>query len=882
MDNLISEKSKGLENEAQKEKEGQQDREEKKKKRTHILETDFIKLFALLIQTAAVAVLVVCAAAIFLYFSIYDDESMKEGFEGTEYENTHSFSELMMLHLNSLGDYLYGMEIFETDGSYDGNMQIDIGLFFDREELQKIQNIQDADHAEPEQSELHEIQAAKLLEEKMQWSSLQEEQTEEIYKDMLVKSIERQAQVKYFLKDLLAWAEEGIQYDEQGYIKENYLPVDYFSLEEIFPEESARKGFQKKLETVLNELETRYLFYKEGRMKLKESDTNFKYAAFNMSTGELVSNIPEQISGSQNQPNSLEEWMEQAKQIMEFEKYCFVSQNRKELVANFVIENLAGETYSEPYDKIYYRIYHNEEADRLLKSYISPYYIAIGVDTSYPALDEFSKGSTETKQLQLILKSMVILAGISAGIAFLLFLYLTVAAGHKTGYDGIYLTWFDKRKTEPAAGAIGLTGLGLIFLFTYLVLELDGFYKDILSKKFILLWGGGAILCNAVFLTGYLSLVKRLKAKTVWKNSLVKYLLDFFKKKVIKPVFQLWNGRKLITKTAVLYLLFLAANLFLIVALYEKGIILAFLMDMAVGFFLLRDGLERQKILEGLEKITEGDIEYQIVLDNLHGTNFKMGEAVNHMGEGLEHAIASSVKNERLKTDLITNVSHDIKTPLTSIINYVDLLKRENIADEKINGYIKILDVKSQRLKQLTEDLVEASKVSSGNITLEMNQINFVELILQMLGEFEEKFSEKGLELVLELPKEPVIILADGRRVCRILDNLFQNIVKYALENTRVYAGLSTEGKEAVFSLKNISKYALNIHAEELTERFIRGDISRSTEGSGLGLSIAQSLTKLQKGKFDLYVDGDLFKVILVFPIDIKNQEDREMDKKID
>ena len=223
-----------------------------------------------------------------------------------------------------------------------------------------------------------------------------------------------------------------------------------------------------------------------------------------------------------------------------------------------------------------------------------------------------------------------------------------------------------------------------------------------------------------------------------------------------------------------------------------------------------------------------------------------------------------------MKADLITNVSHDIKTPLTSIINYVDLLKRENIQDEKVKGYIKVLDEKSQRLKHLTVDLVEASKISSGNVVYEMKNINFPELINQAVAEFSDKFEEKGLNVVAELECDNPIVVADSRHMWRIIENLLNNVCKYAMPQTRIYINLKTEEIAKVLytwvSIKNISAQALNINANELTERFIRGDVSRSSEGSGLGLSIAKSLTEGQNGKFNIYLDGDLFKVTVAMP----------------
>jgi len=288
-----------------------------------------------------------------------------------------------------------------------------------------------------------------------------------------------------------------------------------------------------------------------------------------------------------------------------------------------------------------------------------------------------------------------------------------------------------------------------------------------------------------------------------------------------------------------------------------------------VNFRILRRLVEREaelaEIYNGAERISAGELSYKLEEATFHGMMRKMAGAVNRIGDGLSNAIEQSVRDERMKTDLITNVSHDIKTPLTSIINYVDLLKREQFEEERVQSYLEILDQKSQRLKNLVDDLIEASKLSSKTVVLSIERIDLVELVKQTNGEFAEKFAEKNLTIMPTLPERAVFIEADGRRMWRVLENLYINVSKYAMENTRVYISVLEKDTGVEFAIKNISASPLNIDASELTERFIRGDVSRSTEGSGLGLSIAKSLVELMHGRFEIYLDGDLFRVTIVF-----------------
>ena len=289
--------------------------------------------------------------------------------------------------------------------------------------------------------------------------------------------------------------------------------------------------------------------------------------------------------------------------------------------------------------------------------------------------------------------------------------------------------------------------------------------------------------------------------------------------------------------------------------------------DFYVFHRIYGEARQRDSLEEVLNHLSEGDTDYEVKEEEYSGREQEIARRLNHISTGMRNALTEQVKSERLKADLITNVSHDIRTPLTSIINYVDLLKREDIQDPKVREYIDILDKKSARLKNLTEDLLEASKASSGNIRLDMQKIDLVELGLQAGAEFEDKFAAKGLELCMNAPEHPVYIRADGRHLWRVLENLYNNAAKYSMEHTRIYADILEQDGKGIFTLKNISANKLNISPDELTERFVRGDVSRTTDGSGLGLSIAKSLASLQGGELVIEIDGDLYKANVIFPL---------------
>lgn len=291
------------------------------------------------------------------------------------------------------------------------------------------------------------------------------------------------------------------------------------------------------------------------------------------------------------------------------------------------------------------------------------------------------------------------------------------------------------------------------------------------------------------------------------------------------------------------------------------GLIIVFGIQLGFLIYLVRRLSYLSEIMDGVHKIKEGQVDYKIKeKDDLY---FKsLANDVNNIGEGLENSIEGRIKSERMKSELITNVSHDLKTPLTSIINYVELIKKEeDISPDYLKDYVNVLDKKSKRLKVLIEDLFEASKASTGNIELELVKLDLKQLLRQSIGELEDKLEAAKLSLRINLTEEDTFVLADGRRMYRVFENLLSNICKYSLENTRVYIDLEKQDGKITATMKNISSYELNFDPEEIMERFKRADESRNTEGSGLGLAIARDLVKLQGGNLTIGIDGDLFKV---------------------
>ena len=600
--------------------------------------------------------------------------------------------------------------------------------------------------------------------------------------------------------------------------------------------------------------------YYELKNELDAEETNLRFVVYENSSGIYETN--DSSASASLSPEEAEA------QICELEKYVSYDNNTHRLRSNFT--------------KTEVKYWNLDYFAQTLVGVDSGASFAVGLDTRYLVQDDYQTMSQDFSRCRpiLLLSLPAIVAGMIGSI--LAFIYLLASVGHREDYDEIWLDKFDRWPTEAAALLI----VGGIFVFIGFcsvmasVLERAFFTSNLI---YTVMQAISIIVSGIIGLIGFFSLVKRLKAGVVWKNSLLRKLCRKLGKWG-KAIVGGWPTSGKVAALIFLYWLvtiplcmFITINRFWGSSfLYVLGIIVFVGVQLAAAAVILWSAIKKKKILEGVERISSGDLEYVIDDEGMFQEDRKLVDGINHIGAGLQDAVNTAVQSERMKADLITNVSHDIKTPLTSIINYVDLMKRENIQDETLKKYLDVLDQKSQRLKTLTEDLVEASRASSGNISLQMERINFVELVRQACGEFSERFEERNLQPVITLPDYPLHVIADGRRVWRILENLFQNTKKYAMPGTRVYVSVEESDGEVSFIMKNISESPLNISAQELTERFTRGDVSRTTEGSGLGLSIAKDLTQIQGGIFEIYLNGDLFQVTVQFELAEEEPEEPE------
>ena len=808
------------------------------------------------------------------------------------FEDSDDFNELVENSMIEVMRQLRLENLFETDGAYNPDKVIDIM------EYSKSGDISGEDVSG----------VAYTLEELENWSEDYANGEGDIYDDNGVIVCEKPdgSYYYYYLNDFLAMCENGQlviemeegndpgvflkgledgeyttsgQYDfrilddkgEAQYtdcwnfgesLKEKYVTQSGENLLQAVNENPRLNGklsiIYDNITSVLSSLYSDIQTYNNGWDYLAEGNTNLTYLYINDETKRVVTNRSEYENYGEAEKNI--EKMKTADSV----KYMVVYPRLKDFETNMTISE------ANEWDTV--RAYSNR------KSFSSTF--AVSVNTQFPIQDQFYEGKHNYDTNVPYIRSSLANSVFSAAVFLISIVWITVTAGRRAEDDGLHLTAFDRWKTEIAAAlvifiwllgtwffamtwsGIGISGAEMI---SY---EIPGveyplyYYSGVLTQQYdlfdsvgVFLYGVFTFLC---FFWGYTSLVRRIKGKRLWQDSVCRAVICFGTEVV--------SERSATVKAGIILGIFIILQ-WSAMAANGSAMLAAVLLaaDIAVAYVVLSNVIAKNRLKKGIEEIASGNMNYQIPLNGLRGGNRSLAEKINDIGSGLSKAVEEAMKNERLKTDLITNVSHDIKTPLTSIINYVDILKRSNISDPKIQGYLDILESKAQRLKTLTEDVVEASKVSSGNISLEYMDVDLRELVQQTEGEMAEKFEARNLTVVLNIPEEPAVIHVDGRRMWRVLENIFGNAAKYAMPGTRVYADMALTEDSVNFTLKNVSEQQLNITADELTERFIRGDISRSTEGSGLGLSIAKSLVQMQGGEFGLYLDGDLFRVNIRF-----------------
>lgn len=561
----------------------------------------------------------------------------------------------------------------------------------------------------------------------------------------------------------------------------------------------------------------------------------------NMLRSSVVKNIREIVSVGNENGYTMEEWTKYIEDYGKGKNLYFSLTTGKELLNTW-----NGETTPYEYkweDSAYLR--NGNYVNRI------EYTLRIYVDPEFRQNDDLGNKYLTFESVYVNRDFIIITTVVSAIFTALIFVWLMCLAGHNRKNEGITTGYLNGIYLEIIT-LLALCAVPLPFMI------LDMALGDVFTIQML----GICIFAAAesVIITLYCQeLATRLKAGTCFSSSLICRMLGF----VGKMLGKLWRIiRETLESIPILYgsLIFMTIVSVFTIFYFPPAVILLLLAGCYCTVCF-------NKLNKGIAEIANGNIGYKMDVDEMLFGFGKMERNINKIADGMAIAVDERIKSERMKTELITNVSHDIRTPLTSIINYSDLISREAGGDEKkLEEYARVIYSQSNRLKKLLDDLLEVSKASSGNLELNLQPCEVGVMISQAVGEYGEKLDEAGLTLKVTMPDERLFIKADGRYLWRIFENLINNICKYALTASRVYINVESTDNEVSIIFRNMSKYELNITSEELMERFVRGDSSRHMEGNGLGLSIAKNLAEVQNGRLDVTVDGDLFKVTLVFP----------------
>lgn len=484
---------------------------------------------------------------------------------------------------------------------------------------------------------------------------------------------------------------------------------------------------------------------------------------------------------------------------------------------------------------------------------VSVFTVTAFINSAFPIDDELAQVNAFYDQIYSLRYALIVIAILLLILLAVSFVFLMCSAGHRRNHTEIVSGWTNRIPFEFVL--VPLTAAILYIFFTVTRMA------DLTAEGLIIL-GTAAAVISFLGTALCMNFAVRTKLSAWWKNTLVFQLLHLLR--------NFFKALPVVWKTALCFLGLCLVELFFIGGIGLSAGAFAFgwfVEKLLLGGAAVCLAFTMRSLKKGGEALAGGNLSYQVDTKNMIWDLKEHGENLNSIGAVMSQAIEERMKSERMKAELVTNVSHDIKTPLTSIINYSDLISKESCENENIREYAAVLLKQSERLKKMLENLIEASKASTGNIEVSLASCDAGVILTQAAGEYEGRMNAAGLSLIAKQPEKSVRIMADGRLLWRVFDNLLNNICKYAQGGTRVYITLEEKDGDAFISFKNTSKYPLDITAEELTERFVRGDKSRSTEGSGLGLSIAKNLTELQGGTFHLSIDGDLFKATLKFTI---------------
>lgn len=760
------------------------------------------------------------------------------------YTDSQLYEDAFLQEVSTLAEEAHARELFETDGRYDEDRTIDLAY---------VSMLHEGGSATGITYRIGDLIRWKRSEFQTQW--LIPQQFDAVYE---IKQKDPYAIATNDDLYAILMNASGIMVQKECVYYEHALPTDGESLYIHAGDLETLSEYTSYLRELLMYVAGMYSYYADQ----SGMQSNLGIAVVNPSVGLVYSNLNGEevaLDGSADELNRI--------------LYDYVTQKEYHAVHHFRTGTISvGKTDIPLFEEVVCKQIGLHEGDRLY----------ITLDGDFSQKDLLWRMGNWYGLIKNLTAGM--LAAFVAGACLFLtaFVRRTMLEGREEGNPRLIGRWFTI--LLPAVLIPLTAAVYIAWHLLELLAEWYWEYYEIGNEAGIYVSGGGMFVLVAVTvgvvgsfgLYFYLEIVSRIKKRMLYKKSLLRFILCYLKKAGVwifgklKSLMGIVDGK---IKWAAGYLAFLFVNLtgVLIGADgYAFLIVLLAIADLAVGAAVLAYFKEQDALRNHMEKTVQGSSGEPLLAERFHGRNRRTAELINDMDLGISRAVEKSIKDERMRTELIANVSHDIRTPLTSIINYVDLLKKEPIESENAQKYLQVLDEKSARLKQLTEDLVEASRITSGNVSADLVRMSAAELVQQAAAEYEEKFRQRDLTLVLSLPKESSedSFIGDSRYVWRVLSNLFSNVCKYAMPQTRVYLSMYRMPAPVFrMELKNISEYPLNIPPEELTERFVRGDLSRGTEGNGLGLSIAQSLMNVMHGTLEIVIDGDLFKVVLDFPV---------------